>query len=67
MDLRKQRERKKLTQREIATMAGISESYYCLIENKERQPSPKVAQKIAKILNFDWTKFYDKQHLEKAQ
>jgi len=48
-----------LTQKDISTETGISESYYCLIESGERKPSVIVAQAIANVLNFNWTKFYD--------
>lgn len=35
--LRKLRNEKKMTMKEIATKLGISESYYCAIENGDRQ------------------------------
>jgi putative transcriptional regulator len=39
------------TQKEIADLAGITTSHYGFIENGERQPSLKVAKKIADIYN----------------
>ena len=42
-----------------ADIANISESYYCLIENGERNPHVETAKKIAKALDFDWQKFYE--------
>ena len=30
-----------------------------MIENGQRNASPKTAKKIAKILGIDWTKFFD--------
>ncbi|HOV69029.1 MAG TPA: helix-turn-helix transcriptional regulator [Clostridia bacterium] len=47
------------SQRQIATILDISESYYCLIENGERRPSVEVAKRIAAVLGFDWQKFYE--------
>lgn len=55
-DLRKN---KKFTMLEVANLAIISESYYSLIENGARAPSVETAKKIAEVLNFDWTRFYD--------
>lgn len=56
LELRKE---KGLSQKELADKTNISESYYCLIENKERRPSPEVAIRIGNILDFDWTTFFD--------
>ena len=47
-----------LTQKDISNKAYISESYYCLIEAGERNPSINVAKAIANVLNFDWTLFF---------
>lgn len=48
----------KLTQEEVANIAGITRSYYTQIESGSKRPSPIVAQKIAELLNFDWTLFF---------
>ncbi|MBQ1281475.1 MAG: helix-turn-helix transcriptional regulator [Oscillospiraceae bacterium] len=47
-----------MTIREVGDRAGISESFYCMIENGERRPSVETAKKIASVLGFDWTLFY---------
>lgn len=39
------------TQKEMADLVGITTSHYGFIENGERQPSLKVAKKIADIYN----------------
>lgn len=57
-DLLKQRKKHKLTQEAVAKKAKISRTHYANIENGKRRPSPEVAQSIAQILNYDWTKFY---------
>ena len=57
--LKKKRQTEKKTMKEIASAAGISESYYCLIENGERIPPVKTAKKIAEVLGIDWTRFYE--------
>jgi len=39
------------TQKEIADLVGITTSHYGFIENGDRQPSLKVARKIADVFN----------------
>jgi len=53
------RKSRELTQTCIAGRAGISRSYYTQIERRQRSPSIPVAKKLAEILEFDWTCFYD--------
>lgn len=57
----KYRNKKGLSQSEVAKLTDITQQMYCYIENGERRPSPDLAQRIAKILNFDWTKFFKKE------
>ena len=40
---------KDMTIREVGDRAGISESFYCMIENGERRPSVETAKKIASV------------------
>jgi len=56
--LKKLRTEKNMTMKQVSTQAGIAESTYSLIESGNRRPSPEVAQKLGKILGFDWTAFY---------
>lgn len=56
--LKKKRESKNLTHQEVADECEISRSYYTLIENDLKTPTPKVAQKIGKVLEFSWTNFF---------
>lgn len=57
--LLEKRKNKKLTMREVALIAKIAESSFSLIESGQRNPSVSVAKRIAKLLDFDWTKFFD--------
>lgn len=41
--LKTTRKEKGLTLSDVATIVGISESYYCLIENNERQKSMDIS------------------------
>lgn len=47
------------TQDLTAKKAGIHRSSYTHIENGRRNPSVNTAQKIAKVLEFDWTLFFN--------
>jgi putative transcriptional regulator len=47
------------TQEDIATDAGISRVLYTLIETGARNPSVTTAKKIAAVLGFTWTLFFD--------
>jgi len=53
------RKAKNLSQNEIADAVGIKQVTYANYELGLRRPSPKIAKKIAKVFNFDWTKFYE--------
>ena len=53
------RKRKGLSQSKIAKKIGVSQQMYNYIENNKRNPSTNLAKKIADVLNFSWTKFYE--------
>ncbi|PDY83708.1 transcriptional regulator [Bacillus sp. AFS051223] len=57
--LLKKRKHKEKTQDYIACKVKISRSMYAMIESGERNPSVPVAKNIAKVLNFDWTLFFE--------
>ena len=46
-------------QAQIAEAVGISQQMYSFIELGERRPSVEVAKKIAAVLGFNWTRFYE--------
>ncbi|MCL6592704.1 MAG: helix-turn-helix domain-containing protein [Alicyclobacillus sp.] len=52
------------TQEQVAVAAGISRSAYANIENGNREPSVEMAKKIAAVLQFDWTMFFDSERLD---
>lgn len=50
------------SQQAVADEIGIPQSTYASIEVGIRNPSVKMAKRIAAALGFDWTRFYeDKQ------
>lgn len=59
--LRKKREDANLTQEQLAIKVGIARSTYGAIETGERNVRPHVAKKIASILDFDWTLFFEEE------
>lgn len=62
--LRNRRTDKKMTQEDVAKLANIDRAYYTMIENGTRNPSVKVAKRIALALGFIWTIFFEDQSVE---
>lgn len=58
-NLKEIRSQTSYTQEDVADMTGITRQYYNMIENGGRQPSVDLAKKIAAVLGFDWTRFYE--------
>ena len=61
MDLKTRRLKKHLTQKQVSEAVNITESGYCLIENGQRNPSVETAKAIAKVLGFNWTRFFEEE------
>lgn len=59
--MRELRVKKGYTQAELAKEIGISRCYYTQLETKfmDRTPSTRTAKKIADVLGFSWTEFYN--------
>ena len=57
--LRNIREEKQLTQSEVADAVNIARTSYAMYEQGKRNPSVETAKKIALVLKFDWTIFFD--------
>lgn len=53
------RKNKKISQEELAKKCDVAQVTIARIEAGERRPSPELAKKIARVLDFDWTKFYE--------
>jgi DNA-binding XRE family transcriptional regulator len=51
-----------MTQKELAKKVGISRTMITEVENGNANPSVKVAKRIAAVLGFDWTRFYEDDH-----
>lgn len=55
------------TQQNVASAAGISQAYYAGIELgiRGKPLSVPIAKKIAAVLGFDWTRFYEEDEAGK--
>lgn len=65
--LKEIREKKGLTQFDVANQSMIERSYYTMIESGNRQPSVSVAKNIGHTLEFDWTLFFAEKGNEMKQ
>lgn len=54
-----------LTCEQVGGEAGVTQQMYNFIENGKRRPSVETAKKIAAVLGFDWTRFFE-DHEESA-
>ncbi len=57
--LKSVRKSKGMTGVEVATATGITQQSYSYIENGRRRPSVDVAKRIAEVLGFEWTRFFE--------
>lgn len=56
--LKANRQRMGMSTYQVAKEAGISQTYYWLIENGRKIPTVRVAKRISSILLFSWTDFF---------
>ncbi|WP_096269470.1 helix-turn-helix transcriptional regulator [Paucisalibacillus globulus] len=57
--LKEMRDKRLMTQEEVARLSGISRSHYTHIEQGNKTPSVEVAKAIAKTLKFNWVLFFE--------
>ena len=55
----KAREDKGMTQQQLANALKLTRAGCSSYELGKRTPKPEIAKRIAEILGFDWTKFYE--------
>lgn len=55
-----------MTQKQLAEHAGISRTMITEIENGNANPSVDVAKRIAAVLGFDWTLFFEDPPKDRA-
>jgi len=59
MDLKKKREKKRLTQQQLAELVGVDRTLISKIESGAATPSVTTAKKIAAVLGFNWVRFFE--------
>lgn len=64
MNLKDIRKKQNLTQLNLADACGCKRSTIGKIETGVIKPSVKLAKRIACVLNFDWTLFYEEERNE---
>ena len=64
--LEAKREAMKMSQYDVSKVVGIAQATYCNIENGKRRPSVETAKKIAAVLGFEWTRFFEDEEAKTA-
>lgn len=59
--IKEAREAKQLTQQELADVIGRDRSLITKIENGDAFPSVTTAKEIGRVLEIDWTIFFENQ------
>lgn len=59
VDVRRERERRGLSQRLVADFVGCSQSYICMIESGKRKVSVSMAKRLAKMYGMKWYDFFE--------
>lgn len=59
------RNKKELTQDEVAKLAEMPRTTYSSIEQGRRRPSVENAMRIASVLGFDWTYFLKRKYAKR--
>lgn len=55
------RKKEGLTLFELGELVGISEAYLSMVESGKRNPSVDVAKRLGTVLEFDWTRIFEKE------
>ena len=59
MELKIKRKKKLLTQQQLAELVGVDRTLISKIESGAATPSVTTAKKIAAVLGFNWTRFFE--------
>lgn len=58
VDLKEEREKKGMTQQDLADKVGVVRQTISMIEMGQNKPSVVLAKKIGKVLKIKWTNFF---------
>lgn len=61
------RKKKGLSQKSVCEAVDIAQPTYWEYEHGECTPTVPIAKKVAALLGFDWTRFYDDQPINKEE
>ena len=67
MDIKSLREDKRLSQKAVASICGVSQQALSAIEANKRTPSIPLAKSLAAVLGCKWTDFYEEEKDEKTE
>ena len=59
ISLRDIRMEKNMTQEQVANECGVERTTICMIETCHNKPSVELAKKLGKVLDIEWTKFFE--------
>ncbi|MFC7364498.1 MULTISPECIES: helix-turn-helix transcriptional regulator [Bhargavaea] len=59
--LKEKREKKNLTQEQVAIKVGVARTTYAMYEQGRRNPDVGVAVRIGDLLKFKWTLFFEEE------
>lgn len=59
INLRDTRMLNDMTQEQLAHECGVERTTICMIETGNNKPSVDLAKKLGKVLNIEWTKFFE--------
>jgi len=59
MELKIKRKKKLLTQQQLAELVGVDRTLISKIESGAATPSVTTAKRIAAVLGFKWTRFFE--------
>ena len=67
MNLREKRREHGMTQMKLAERVGLAQSSITRFETGKARPKPSTAMKIAEVLGFDWTEFYQEARDDRGE
>ncbi|MBQ6508044.1 MAG: helix-turn-helix transcriptional regulator [Flexilinea sp.] len=66
INLKEKRIEQKLTQQQLAKAIGSGQSSVSRFESGKLRPKPEIAQRLGKVLDFDWKEIYEEEEADDA-
>ena len=61
INLKAKRIEQKMTQQQLARAIGSGQSSVSRFESGKLRPKPEIAQKLGRVLDFDWKEIYEEE------